>query len=189
MTSTTVDEVRSAGGAERLLEETWQERSRHVSRRELFTEVAAGALFIACALALLLTPHATAGFRPVVAAVLVALYVLVSFVEFPVGAGHATPTQLVLVPMLVLLPPATVPPLVAGGYALARLWEWARGEGQAQRVLFSVADAWYSLGPAVVLVLAGSPALGLGDWKLIAAALACGLVVDAAAATLREAAC
>ena len=82
-----------------------------------------------------------------------------------------------------------MPPLVAGGYVLARLSDWARGAGAGQRVLFSVADAWYSLGPAVVLVLAGSPALGLGDWKLIAAALACGLVVDAAAATLREAAC
>jgi diguanylate cyclase (GGDEF)-like protein/putative nucleotidyltransferase with HDIG domain len=189
MASAPVDEMRSAGEAERLLEETWEERSRRMSRRELFTEVAAGALFVACALALLLTPHATAGFRPAVAAVLVALYVLVSFVEFPVGAGHATPTQLVLVPMLVLLPPATVPPLVAGGYALARLWEWARGEGQAQRVLFSVADAWYAVGPAVVLVLAGSHGVALGDWPLLAAALACGLVVDAAAATIREASC
>jgi diguanylate cyclase (GGDEF)-like protein len=189
MTSAPVDEMRSAAAAERLLEETWEERSRRMSRRELLTEVVAGALFGACALALLMTPHATAGFDPTVAAVLVALYVLVSLVEFPVGAGHATPTQLVLVPMLVLLPPATVPPLVAAGYVLARLSEWKRGVGPAQRVLFSIADAWYALGPALVLVLGGSRALGPGDWKLMAAALACGLVVDAAAATFREAAC
>src|ERR671934_1213843 len=144
MTSIAVDEMHSAGAADRLLEETWEDRSRSMSRRELVTEVLAGALFVVCALGLLFAPHAVTGFDPAVAAVLLALYVLVSLVEFPVGAGHATPTQLALVPMLVLLPPATVPPLVAGGYALARLWEWARGEGQAQRVLFSVADAWYA---------------------------------------------
>ena len=132
MTSVSVDEMRSAAAAERLLEETWDERSRRLSRRELLTETLAGALFCAFALALLMTPHATAGFRPAVAALLVALYVVISLVEFPVGAGHATPTQLVLVPMLVLLPPATVPPLVAAGYVLARLWDWGSGAGPAQ---------------------------------------------------------
>jgi diguanylate cyclase (GGDEF)-like protein len=189
MTLVSVDEMRSSAAAERLLEETWDERSRRLSRRELLTETLAGALFCAFALALLMTPHATAGFRPAVAALLVALYVVISLVEFPVGAGHATPTQLVLVPMLVLLPPATVPPLVAAGYVLARLWDWRSGAGPAQRVLFSVADAWYALGPAVVLVLAGSRAPGLQNWRLLVAALVCGLVVDAAAATIREAAC
>jgi diguanylate cyclase (GGDEF)-like protein len=188
MASAGVDALGSGSAAERLLEETWEERSRRLSRRELLTEVAAGLLFVACALALLLAPHATAGFDPAVAAALVALYVLVSFVEFPVGAGYAAPTQLVLVPMLVLLPPATVPLLVAGGYALARMFDWARGAASAQRVLFSIADAWFALGPALVLVLAGSHELDLGDWKLLAAALALGLVVDAAAATFREAA-
>jgi diguanylate cyclase (GGDEF)-like protein len=188
MTSAGVDALSSGSAAERLLEDTWEDRSRRLSRRELVTEVIAGALFVACALALLLAPGGTAGFDPAVAAALAALYVLVSFVEFPVGAGYAAPTQLVLVPMLVLLPPASVPPLVAGGYALARLFDWARGNGSSQRVLFSIADAWFALGPALVLVLAGSRELALGDWKLLAAALALGLLVDAAAATVREAA-
>jgi diguanylate cyclase (GGDEF)-like protein len=188
MTLSGVGDMGSGSAAERLLEQTWEDRSRRLSRRELLTEVVAGALFVVCALALLLVRGATAGFDPAIAAVLVVLYVAVSFVEFPVGAGYAAPTQLVLVPMLVLLPPAVVPPLVAGGYAIARLFDWARGRGSAQRVLFSIADAWFALGPALVLVIAGSRELAIADWKLLAAALALGLVVDAAAATVREAA-
>ena len=103
------DDIRSDHAAERLLEESWEARSRGVDRRELLTELVAGLLFGLGAVALLLLPGALSGFDVVTAVVLVALYTLVSRVEFPVGAGYVFPSQLVLVPMLVLLPPATVP--------------------------------------------------------------------------------
>jgi len=117
----------------------------------------------------------------------VGLYALVSRVEFPVGAGYVVPSQLVLVPMLVLLPPATVPLLVCAGLIVARLSDWA-GRGSAQRVLFSIADAWHALGPAAVLLLAGAPQLDLANLPLLGAALLCGFLFDAGSATLREAA-
>jgi diguanylate cyclase (GGDEF)-like protein len=180
----TVDDMHSEAATERLLEESWEARSRGVSARELVTELAAGGLFLLGAAALLLAPGTTAGFDPVVAATLIALYVLVSRVEFPIGAGYVVPSQLVLVPMLVLLPPATVPLLAAAGLVLARL----RWRGSALRLLFAVPDAWHALGPAAVLVLASSPQLGLDELPLLCAALICGFVFDAVSATFREAA-
>jgi diguanylate cyclase (GGDEF)-like protein len=188
MVVNSVGDIHSEAAAERLLEESWSTRSRAVSTRELITELTAGGLFLLAAAALALLPGATAGFDPIVAVTLLALYVVVSRVEFPVGAGYVVPSQLVLVPMLVLLPPATVPVLVACGLVLPRLLDLSRRRGSALRLLFSIADAWHALGPAAVLVLAGSPRLDLGNLPLLCAALLCGMVFDAGSATLREAA-
>jgi diguanylate cyclase (GGDEF)-like protein len=182
------DDIRSDHAAERLLEESWEARSRGVDRRELLTEVVAGLLFGLGSLALLLVPGALSGFDVATAVVLVALYTLVSRVEFPVGAGYVFPSQLVLVPMLVLLPPAVVPLLVAAGLVLARLTDLVRRRGSALRLLFAIPDAWHALGPALVLVIAGAPQLGLSNLPLLGAALLCGCLFDAASATLREAA-
>jgi diguanylate cyclase (GGDEF)-like protein len=180
--------MHSEAAAERLLEESWDTRSRGVSTRELVTELAAGGLFLLAAGALLLVHGAASGFHPMVAVVLLGLYVLVSRVEFPVGAGYVVPSQLVLVPMLVLLPPATVPLLVACGLVLPRLSDWWRRRGSALRLLFSIADAWHAFGPALVLLLAGSPRLDVAELPLLGAALLCCFAFDAGSAMLREAA-
>jgi diguanylate cyclase (GGDEF)-like protein len=182
------DDIRSDHAAERLLEESWEARSRGVDRRELLTEVVAGLLFGLGSLALLLVPGALSGFDVATAVVLVALYTLVSRVEFPVGAGYVFPSQLVLVPMLVLLPPAVVPLLVAAGLVLARLTDLVRRRGSALRLLFAIPDAWHALGPALVLVIAGAPQLDVSNLPLLGLALLCGCLFDAASATLREAA-
>jgi diguanylate cyclase (GGDEF)-like protein len=182
------DDIRSDHAAERLLEESWAARSRGVDRRELLTELVAGLLFGLGAVALLLVPGALSGFDVATAVVLVALYTLVSRVEFPVGAGYVFPSQLVLVPMLVLLPPAIVPVLVAAGLVLARVTDLVRRRGSALRLLFAIPDAWHALGPALVLVIAGAPQLGLSNLPLLGVALLCGCLFDAASATLREAA-
>jgi hypothetical protein len=90
----TVDDMHSEAAAERLLEESWESRTRRLPRRELVTELVAAGLFLLAAGALLLAPRATAGFDPALAALLVALYALVSRVEFPVGVGYVVPSQL-----------------------------------------------------------------------------------------------
>jgi diguanylate cyclase (GGDEF)-like protein len=188
MTPTTTEDIHSEAAAERLLEDSWETRSRGVDRRELLTEVVAGALFLLAAVALLVVPGALSGFDVATAVVLVALYTLVSRVEFPVGAGYVFPSQLVLVPMLVLLPPASVPLLVAAGLVLARLTDFVTRRGSALRLLFAIPDAWHALGPALVLVLAGAPQVDLSNLPLLGVALLAGCIFDAASATLREAA-
>jgi diguanylate cyclase (GGDEF)-like protein len=188
MTPTTPEDIRSDDPAERLLEDSWATRSRGVDGRELVTELVAGALFLAAGAGLLLVPGAAAGFDIAIAAALVLLYALVSRVEFPVGAGYVFPSQLVLVPMLLLLPPATVPLLVAAGLVVVRMHDLARRRGSALRLLFAIPDAWHAVGPALVLVIAGAPRLGLSNLPLLGAALLCGCLFDAGSATLREAA-
>src|SRR5512144_2513612 len=122
--------MRSEAAADRLLEDSWKARSRRLPRRELISEVTAAVLFLATACGLLLMhPGGAHSFDPTVAVALVCVYALLAGIEFPVGAGNVVPTQLVLVPMLVLLPPATVPPLVAAWLLLARMWDWLRRRG------------------------------------------------------------
>src|SRR6478609_8482024 len=104
------DEQQSA--TERLLESSWAQRERRASRRELAVDATAAGLFVAAAGSLAVAGD-TAGFRPGIAALLIAIYAVVARIEFPVGAGYVVPTQLILVPMLLMLPPAVVPAAVA----------------------------------------------------------------------------
>ena len=183
-----VDEVRSEAAADRLLEESWTGRSRRLPRRERVTELIAALLFLACVLALSVAPGARSDFDPGAAALLVGVYVAVATIEFPLGAGNVVPTQLVLVPMLVLLPPAAVPLAVAAGLLLAKLVDRLRGRGSIERVLFSLPDAWHAIGPALVVVLAGASRLDPGNVALLAAAFASCCAFDAGSALAREAA-
>src|SRR3954462_3666799 len=178
--------MRSETVADRLLEESWSARTRRLPRRELVTEVLFALLFVATAGGLLLLPGAHAGFDPAMAGVLIGLYAILAGVEFPVGAGNVLPTQLVLIPMLVLVPPGAVPFLVAAGLLLARLLDWVRGRGSFERLLFSIPAAWHAVGPACVLLLAGASRLGLADLPVLAVAFVACCVFDAGCAILRE---
>src|SRR3954452_5861635 len=186
MRMSTIDDMRSETAADRLLEESWDGRTRRLPRRELVTEIVFAVLFVVSACALLLLPGATAGFDPALAALLICLYAILAGVEFPVGAGNVLPTQLVLIPMLVLMPPGVVPLLVAAGLLLARLSDWVRRRGSFDRLLFSIPDAWHAVGPAAVLLLAGAPQLDLGNLPLLAGAFAACCLFDAGSAMLRE---
>ena len=171
--------------AERLLEQSWEARQRRASHRELIVEALAACLFVAVAAALLLVSGPSGRIRPDVAVLLVGVYAVVARIEFPVGAGSVVPTQLVLVPMIVLLPPATVPLAVALGLVLPALIDCALGRVRPRRILSALPDAWHAVGPAVVLCLAGSPASGFNDLPILAAALAACCVVDLVSSVAR----
>lgn len=175
-------EVESA--TERLLEGSWERRDRRASERELIVDATAGVLFVVVALALLLA-WGLAGLNASTAALLIGVYALAGRVEFPVGAGYVVPTQLVLVPMLLILPPAAVPIAVGLGMVIGNAVDCAFGRVAPRRVLSAVPDAWHAVGPAVVLLLAGSPTIGFGQLPLLAAALAAGCVVDLASTLVR----
>ena len=81
-------------------------------------------------------------------------------IRFPIGAGYVVPSYLVLVPMLLLLPPATVPLLAAAGSCSARSCAGRAAAATASRCCSAVPDAWHALGPAAVLSLAGTGATG-----------------------------
>ena len=169
---------------EQLLQRSWDGRERRASQRELLVDAVAAALFVAVAGALLLAagvthPHAgEVGPFTGTAVLLIAVYALVGRIEFAVGAGYVVPTQLILVPMLLVLPPAAVPAAVGAGMVLGNTVDWAFGRVPPRRVLSAVPDAWHAVGPAVVLLLAGSPLIGVPQLPLLAGAIAAGCLLD-----------
>jgi diguanylate cyclase (GGDEF)-like protein len=113
-------------------------------------------------------------------------YALASRVEFPIGAGHAVPTEMFLIPMLLLLPPAIVPLVVIAALALASFADWLRGRARLERILETGGDAWHCVGPAVVFVAAGAPGPTEVPWWLFAVAFGAQIAIEVIAGTLRE---
>lgn len=92
---------------------------------------------------------------PVIAG-LTLLYAVVGRVSFEIGSTESVATQLVLVPMLLLLPLGIVPLVVPVAHLLSRLPDYARGRKPLDRVLYDVADSWLTIPPVLVLA-AGAP--------------------------------
>jgi HD-GYP domain-containing protein (c-di-GMP phosphodiesterase class II) len=102
---------------------------------------------------------------PLLIAALILMFAGASRVEFEVGKVFAIPTQVVLVPMLFLVPLPIVPVMVALGYLIGELPELVRRQVHPDRWLLALSDAWFSLGPVVVLgLLATSDSPSTDDW-------------------------
>ena len=134
------------------------ERARERARRRMGTleervALAIAATFVAAATAAAIFLPAVRPFSPVAAVLAVAAYAVASRVQCEVRNNFAAPTQLVLVPMLFVLPPRDVPLLVAAGYIAGELH---RRTHAFSHTSIDVANAWYSLGPAVVLAFGAS---------------------------------
>jgi HD-GYP domain-containing protein (c-di-GMP phosphodiesterase class II) len=176
-------------GTERLIEESLERRHRSLDRRERIGNrlFAAGFLVAATALAVLAEPAREASVLVCVA--FVAALAVAARIEFASGAGYAVPTQIVFVPMLLLLPTPLVPLLVAAALVLASAVRAAAGGAALKRSVLAVADAWFSVGPALVLVALGAQLPSWGQWPVYVAALAAQLAGDGAMSVARAKVC
>jgi diguanylate cyclase (GGDEF)-like protein len=187
MQDTQLDDARASDPVERLLEDSWESRTDRASRRELIVEGAAAVLFLGVAGPLAASALASHRVDPWLALLLVGLYALVATaVRFPLGAGYVVPTYVLLVPMLLLLPPTTVPLLTAAALVLGSVARWAARRVSVDHVLFSIPNAWHAVGPAVVLAIAGKPHGAVDAIAVYLAAFLAGCVLDLATSTLRE---
>lgn len=174
-----------AEAADRLLEESWGEEGRRLDRRGVLAE--SGLTIAYLVASFLLLAIAPADDLPVGTMVALGVaYAFASRVEFPIGAGHAVPTEIFLIPMLLLLPPSVVPLVVLAALALASFSDWMRGRSRFERILETGGDAWHAFGPAVVFVAAGAPGPTEAPWWLYVAAFAAQIAVEVVAGTLRE---
>jgi diguanylate cyclase (GGDEF)-like protein len=181
------EDARSAGPVERLLEDSWHTRSRRIGKRELLVEGAAGALFLCAALPMALHGLAARPLDVPLAALLVVLYALASrAIEFPLGAGYAVPSYVVLVPMLLLLPPGSAPLFAAAGLVLGGLAQRLMRRAPLERVLLSLPDAWHAVGPAAVLLLAGTPRGAAATAGVYVLAFLAGCLLDLISSSIRE---
>jgi HD-GYP domain-containing protein (c-di-GMP phosphodiesterase class II) len=169
------------------LHESW-DTGRHepLRGRELAAEAVTAGAFLAVAVALTVLLPAERDFDLALAVTLVATHALLGRIHFPIGYGFTIPTQLVLVPMLFLVPLGAVPLLIAAGMVLGGLPEYVRRERHPSRALAAIGDSWHAVGPVAVLAAAGVTAPHLGDWPVLLAALAAQVVTDNVVASLRD---
>ena len=171
---------------QRVIEERRARRLHRLARRELFSFAVFAGGFVAAALllALLVPSHRHPSIPAVL--VLIAAYAAAFRLDFEIGSGSAIPTELVLVPMLFVLPIGLVPFAVAAGVVLGSLDEHVRGSLSLARVPMRIVVAWHAVGPALVLAIAGERGPRLSDWPLYVVALFSQFAVDTLWAAGRE---
>jgi HD-GYP domain-containing protein (c-di-GMP phosphodiesterase class II) len=114
-----------------------------------------------------------------------AAYVIACRAKFDIADGYTVPTELVLVPMLFLLPTPIVPLVVSVSWALGRLIDYATGRTSVYRAFHVFGDCWHSVGPVVVLVAAGAQVFSWQDWPIYALALLAQFAFDFGATSIR----
>jgi putative nucleotidyltransferase with HDIG domain len=167
----------------RALQDFAERRPVQMDERQYKVEMpmALGLALVATGLALADHSH----LRPGVALVLIVALAIVQRVDFEVGSGYTVPTQLVFVPMLFLLPAGVIPSAVAIAMVIDRLPDVLRGRVHQERLVVSVSDAWFSVGPALVFLIANAGPPSAGDWPLYLTALVAQFVFDGAASWVR----
>jgi HD-GYP domain-containing protein (c-di-GMP phosphodiesterase class II) len=155
------------------------------SGRERIAETAVAIAFLAVALAMaLLMPSPRSLYGPTLA-ILIGAYIIVSRAKFDIADGYTVPTELVLVPMLFLLPTPIVPLVVSLSYLLGRLFDYANGRTSVHRAFHAFGDCWHAVGPALVLVDAGAQVFSWDDWQIYLLALLAQFAFDFAATAIR----
>jgi HD-GYP domain-containing protein (c-di-GMP phosphodiesterase class II) len=153
---------------------------------ERMVEVTLALAFLLVALGMaLLLPSPRALDVPTLA-FLICAYVVCSRAKFDIADGYTVPTELVLVPMLFLLPTPAVPLVVACSDLLGRGYDYASGNTNVHRAFHTLGDCWYAVGPALVLSAAGAQVFSWEQWPIYLAALLAQFAFDFVPAAIRE---
>jgi putative nucleotidyltransferase with HDIG domain len=140
-------------------------------RREFITQLVAAVGF-------LLSAGLLAGVAPwhrslsIVSLVLVLLaWVIVERVKFPVAGGWTAPTMLVFVPALFVLPTPVVPLVAVLVLLVGCVPEIVRDRSHVAWLPRVIGDGWSTVGPALVIVLAGGQQFAWSHWPIYVGAL------------------
>jgi HD-GYP domain-containing protein (c-di-GMP phosphodiesterase class II) len=172
--------------AQRVIEEQRARRLSRLAQRERLSLLVSAGAFLACAALMAGAVPTERSPGAVVTLLLIGVYALAFRLDFEIGTGSAVPTQLVLVPMLFVLPTGIVPLAVAAGVIVGSLTDYVRGGLHLERVFMRLVNCWHAIGPAAVLALAGEPDPSLRQWPVYVAALAAQFALDYGSAAVRE---
>jgi HD-GYP domain-containing protein (c-di-GMP phosphodiesterase class II) len=167
------------------------EQSRHLAAaplgdRDRLASLLLAVPFLVVSVALTMLAHSSRQAGLWMFVVFIGSYALASRIEFEIGTGSAVPTQLVLIPMLVLLPVQDVPLCVLVGLLLGSLPDYARGRVPVDRSVLRFVNSWHAVGPALVLIAAGQPAPTPWNLGIYALALVAQFVFDFGSTALRD---
>ena len=110
-----------------------------------------------------------------------------SWVEFDVGAGYTYPDRSSSsCPRSSSIDPAWAPLVVAAGLVLGRTRDIVRDHNPGRQVLVVVSNAWFAIGPALVLTAFGVSGPAWDEWPIYVLALASQFVVDTGVGAARE---
>jgi HD-GYP domain-containing protein (c-di-GMP phosphodiesterase class II) len=157
--------------ANALIEESRERGRRSLRGRTRWVPLAFGLGFVAVAASLPTWLPSERSPSAMTVAILIVAYAVTSRVKFEVGSGFALPTQLVLVPMLFVLPLGWVPLAVAAGLLVGRSVEYATGRTPLDHALLVLPNSWHTIGPVLVLAAAGEAAPRVDRWPVYLAAL------------------
>jgi putative nucleotidyltransferase with HDIG domain len=154
-----------------LLAKTLHREATVHSRRERSADALVNLAFLAAAATLLVVrpPH---GFSPLEPAICVVVLALATRVRFYLPSGWTVPTQLPFVPLVFTLPLSVVPFAVVLAFMLARLPDVLAGRAAPGRVLHSIGNSFFALGPVAVFAIAGVEPSHASPLLLLAALLA-----------------
>ena len=169
-----------------LIEQSRELSSSHLRGRDGLASLALAAGFAAAAVALVVFAGSSRDLPPWALGVVIVSYAIASRIDFEIGTGSAVPTQLVLIPMLALLPVKYVPLCVLVGLLLGGIPEYVRGQVPIDRSLLRFVNSWHAVGPALVLIAAGEPQPTPSHLPVWAAALAAQFAFDFGSTALRD---
>jgi len=156
------------------------------TRAELRAELLILAGLVLAVVALYVLGPETRPADPLLVALSVTLIALAIAARFDLPSGWTAPVQLALVPTLFLLPPWLVPVTMAIGIVISRVPDVLRGNTAPARLLVSPSNAWFTVGPATVLALAGSPGPAAAGVAVLVAMLAAQIGTDFGVSLLWE---
>ena len=166
------------GAAQELLRQGRPRRGLSLKDRERFVESLVSAVVGLAAAALVVAyPPSGSEWAPTAIA-LTAAFALLYRIKYHLGAVYTVPTELALVPMLLLLPPAIVPALTVAGYVGATIPDYLTGRTRWGRGLLDVGNAAHALGPALVLSVAAVHGPDWSDWPIYLLALSAQFAFD-----------
>jgi HD-GYP domain-containing protein (c-di-GMP phosphodiesterase class II) len=170
---------------QRLIEQALRRQRLPLRGRERAGHLAFALGFLVAAIAFAALAPAERELDIGLAVAFVLAYAVLASAEFSSGAGYFMPTQVIVVPMLLLLPTPLVPLLVAAGYALKLGSRAVRGGLAPRRIVFALVDAWFVLAPAVVLVALDAQTPEWSDWPAYLLALLAQFAFDAVLSSTR----
>lgn len=153
--------------------------------RERLVERGAGAGFLLVAMGMALFIDSPRSLDAVPMILLMGAYVVACRAKFDIADGYTVPTELVLVPMLFLLPTPAVPLVVSLSWLLGRLIDFGTGRTSVYRAFHVFGDCWHAVGPALVISLAGAQVFSWDAWPVYLLALVAQFAFDFAAAAAR----